>query len=322
MEADRVAEQRQAERKRKEELKKERRARAREVQEKRWAENEAEVAAMAKRYGGPGSEDSGEDQTQQEEVQDVYECAACKKVFKSHKAYANHENSKKHKDAVEKLRRTLIEDDAFLESLAASSEESSPVLEETQKVEVEKEAERSDSDSDSEGSVAVEAATEKKLELSASDLLEGYVDAEKSEQGSSSWEKIERADGSSESSDESEIEFEVFGRNKDALGGDEEEEEEVASPKKSKASSTEVPAGGDDDVPKSSGAKQHRRRRKDKSAEDGAEAQETAAKRCDVCGESFSSRTKLFAHIKEMGHAAAKEVSRSKSKKGGKRRAK
>ncbi|KAF4754884.1 hypothetical protein FOZ63_032489 [Perkinsus olseni] len=277
---------------------------------------------MAKRYGGPGSEDSGEDQTQQEEVQDVYECAACKKVFKSHKAYANHENSKKHKDAVEKLRRTLIEDDAFLESLAASSEESSPVLEETQKVEVEKEAERSDSDSDSEGSVAVEAATEKKLELSASDLLEGYVDAEKSEQGSSSWEKIERADGSSESSDESEIEFEVFGRNKDALGGDEEEEEEVASPKKSKASSTEVPAGGDDDVPKSSGAKQHRRRRKDKSAEDGAEAQETAAKRCDVCGESFSSRTKLFAHIKEMGHAAAKEVSRSKSKKGGKRRAK
>ncbi|KAF4692453.1 DnaJ sub C member 21 [Perkinsus olseni] len=323
MEADRVAEQRQAERKRKEELKKERRARAREVQEKRWAENEAEVAAMAKRYGGPGSEGSGEDQPQQEEVQDVYECAACKKVFKSHKAYANHENSKKHKDAVEKLRRTLIEDDAFLESLAASSEESSPVLEETQKVEAEKEAERSDSDSDSEGSVDVEAATEKKLEVSASDLLEGYVDAEKSEQGSSSWEKIERADGSSESSDESEIEFEVFGRNKDALGGDEEEdEEEAASPKKSKASSTEVPAGGDD-VPKSSGAKQqHRRRRKDKSAEDPAGAKEAAAKRCDVCGESFSSRTKLFAHIKEMGHAAAKEVSRGKSKKGGKRRAK
>jgi DnaJ homolog subfamily A member 5 len=44
-----------------------------------------------------------------------YECAACSKVFKSHKQYANHENSKKHKANVEALRYELQLEESLLD---------------------------------------------------------------------------------------------------------------------------------------------------------------------------------------------------------------
>ncbi|KAF4653388.1 DnaJ sub C member 21, partial [Perkinsus chesapeaki] len=270
-EAEKVAQQRLEDRKRKEELKKERRARAREVQEKRWAENEAEVAAMARKYGGSGKDEEQEEE--EEVVQDVYECAACKKVFKSHKAYANHEKSKKHKEAVEKLRRTLMEDDAFLESLAGSSEESSPVLEKSVDEEEEEKAERSDACSD-----ILEVASEVSIEVEDnSELIEGFVDAKRSENDSSSWEKIEHGEASSDSeSSDDEIAFGVFVRSEEDLENEGLEEEKSAVPPEPAEEETAEEA---------SGPKSHRRRRKDKAAKAVSQSQGTGDQRCDVCGE-------------------------------------
>jgi DnaJ homolog subfamily A member 5 len=41
-------------------------------------------------------------------------CVACDKAFKSAKSFANHENSKKHRDNVELLKKHMKEEDASL----------------------------------------------------------------------------------------------------------------------------------------------------------------------------------------------------------------
>ncbi|KAI9337745.1 DnaJ domain-containing protein [Obelidium mucronatum] len=47
------------------------------------------------------------------ELNEFY-CQACGKLFKSDRQWKNHENSKKHKQNVEELRRQLLEEDSFL----------------------------------------------------------------------------------------------------------------------------------------------------------------------------------------------------------------
>ncbi|XP_043262568.1 dnaJ homolog subfamily C member 21-like isoform X1 [Colletes gigas] len=43
-------------------------------------------------------------------------CVACNKIFKTHKAYTNHENSKKHKDNIVTMKASMIKDDKEFES--------------------------------------------------------------------------------------------------------------------------------------------------------------------------------------------------------------
>ncbi|XP_076633005.1 dnaJ homolog subfamily C member 21 [Colletes latitarsis] len=43
-------------------------------------------------------------------------CVACNKIFKTHKAFTNHENSKKHKDNIVTMKASMIKDDKEFES--------------------------------------------------------------------------------------------------------------------------------------------------------------------------------------------------------------
>ncbi|KAK3930209.1 DnaJ-like protein subfamily C member 21 [Frankliniella fusca] len=56
-------------------------------------------------------------------------CEACKKLFKTEKAFANHENSKKHKENVEKLRQDMLEEDLAYEDEESDSNESEGIEE-------------------------------------------------------------------------------------------------------------------------------------------------------------------------------------------------
>ncbi|CAK9800450.1 DnaJ homolog subfamily C member 21 [Anthophora plagiata] len=47
-------------------------------------------------------------------------CVACNKIFKTHKAFANHENSKKHKDNIVVMKASMIQEDEEFESLQDS----------------------------------------------------------------------------------------------------------------------------------------------------------------------------------------------------------
>ena len=101
------------------------RAAAAEAEAQRRAAEKAERAARAAAYreqiehegdddeqeeGGDGDRESGETESEEgEERQVLLECVACSKRFRSDAAFANHERSRKHLEAVAALRAALAE---------------------------------------------------------------------------------------------------------------------------------------------------------------------------------------------------------------------
>uniref|UniRef100_A0A6M2CQV5 DnaJ homolog subfamily C member 21 n=2 Tax=Rhipicephalus microplus TaxID=6941 RepID=A0A6M2CQV5_RHIMP len=66
--------------------------------------------------------DSATDDSEDEDPDELY-CVACDKCFKSDKAFANHEKSKKHKENVQFLKEAMQEEEAQFAGTAAQSEE-------------------------------------------------------------------------------------------------------------------------------------------------------------------------------------------------------
>ncbi|XP_067003711.2 dnaJ homolog subfamily C member 21 [Anabrus simplex] len=111
-----------AEEKRKQQLR-ERQDALKEYKESEWSKfsnMERELkeieANLAQEFGE--SENSSEIESDSDENEDMYEtagnslyCVACNKVFKTDKAFSNHENSKKHKENVELLKQQVCEDE-------------------------------------------------------------------------------------------------------------------------------------------------------------------------------------------------------------------
>ena len=89
--------------KEKEEKKRMARETAREEEMLRWAEVE-----RMKRENGEWLSSSSKSSGESGDEAKVLECVACKKVFKSENAFANHEVSKKHKQQIAKLRAELM----------------------------------------------------------------------------------------------------------------------------------------------------------------------------------------------------------------------
>jgi len=88
----------------KEEARKIARQIAREEEMKRWEEIEAQRRAEQEEDGEAVDDDESQPSSNQEE----FFCVACRKSFKSEKAFVNHENSKKHRKEVDKLRKELL----------------------------------------------------------------------------------------------------------------------------------------------------------------------------------------------------------------------
>jgi len=78
----------------------------RQADEERWAE--AEAAREARRARGEAVSDDESNDDDNDVVE--YSCEACRKTFKSEKAFAQHEKSKKHLQLVSKLRAQLERD--------------------------------------------------------------------------------------------------------------------------------------------------------------------------------------------------------------------
>lgn len=78
-------------------------------------ELEAIEANLAAEFGDSdvslcGESVSDVEEVMEEGVNSLY-CIACNKVFRTERAFANHENSKKHKDSVEVLKASVVEED-------------------------------------------------------------------------------------------------------------------------------------------------------------------------------------------------------------------
>ncbi|KAH6941953.1 hypothetical protein HPB50_024906 [Hyalomma asiaticum] len=84
-------------------------------------ENDAQSGGATEQPAENGVE-SASDDSEDDDPDELY-CVACDKCFKSDKAFANHEKSKKHKENVQFLKEAMQEEEAQFAGMATRSEE-------------------------------------------------------------------------------------------------------------------------------------------------------------------------------------------------------
>ncbi|KAL2731517.1 hypothetical protein V1477_015340 [Vespula maculifrons] len=81
-------------------------------------------ANLAAEFGEELSSDKDSENENNIDDNTLY-CVACNKIFKTHKAFGNHENSKKHKENVAIMRQSMIQDDQNIQENTDESDMSS-----------------------------------------------------------------------------------------------------------------------------------------------------------------------------------------------------
>lgn len=238
---------------------------------------------------------------EESEVEHI-ECVVCNKTFKSEKQYEAHEKSKKHVKAVQQLRRQMKrENDDF--QLDQTRTEAAPPAE-------------APAASDGETKAAGTDGAQTVAEVLVQETLP-----------SGDTEDPGEIDGASEASAGSATNDEYAPRSKveSRLRPDHEQQPATQSLIPDHLDTDAITARvegmsleeGREEVKKLGKAAAKRAKRAAK------EASEEAGHKCAVCQEVFPSRTKLFAHIEELGHAAPgpdKAKAKAKDKgKGGKK---
>ena len=238
-----------------------------------------------------------EEEDEQEEEEDIeeehFECVACRKTFKSEKQYDAHEISKKHKKAVHALRKKMqkenrrlnLDEDFFSSGLAT------PVSEEDENEQEEHVEDGSLSHGNAEDDV-IDAVTRLQVgEKNNSDISEpdrnNEHDSETSRRtATGSMSKISSEEEDDEYASRSEVEYRLNG-----LSASEEQPNPTFD-------STDI---AKQTAPKLGKAAQKRAKRAEKQAV----AEQSGLKfKCAVCNAAFPSKTSMFQHIKNFGHAA------------------
>lgn len=212
-----------------------------------------------------------------------FECVVCNKLFKSQKQFEAHERSKKHIKAVKQLRKEMLLED----------EELNLDVDEKQEVKL------VESEDDVDTAVVHNTA-------------DGVDDINEIEDTTNIPLKLKTASRSPSPS------------------ASEDEDEDYIDPTQSKPETTSLStseiANEDDDedveskpatTAKLGKAKQKRAK---KLAAQQAASSTDAQNRCVNCQATFTSRTQLFSHLRETGHAQPVQTAQSKSKKGKKSR--
>ncbi|CAL8279116.1 unnamed protein product [Merluccius merluccius] len=267
-----------------------------EYKEQSWAamsELEKELQQMEAQYGkefGDASESEEEEEEEEEEervdgqdktngqpdedelVVDYYDdlyCPACDKSFKSDKAMMNHEKSKKHKEMTALLRQQLEEEDNML---GMNSEGKGKGEDEDNTEEEEEEGPR----------VKLSKKQKKKKKR------------QKAEQSSPGEEEVEVVEETKEEKTEERKEKEEEQEEEEEEKKEEEEKEEEEESAQSR--SPAVTKG------KKGGGKEKKKNVKMNSAAESNHEKE-AILHCVTCNYEFSTRNKLFDHLKTTGHA-------------------
>lgn len=245
------------------------------------------------------------EESDEESEEEHFECVACRKTFKSERQWEAHEKSKKHQKALYALRKKMQKDNAALnldDDDVLSSGAITPAAEE------EEEEEEEDAD---------EPATAQSLEGDLGDELEkvhladtrtdvnkppesGPPPQQTTQPPSEPSPDQEQEDStSSSSSDDDDDEYTSRSDIESRLAS-------YLLPTGTPSTSTTAPPPSTKPAPtpppsKKLGAAALKRAKKAAKA---AEASADAAHHCVKCNAGFPSKTKLFEHIKETGHAA------------------
>ncbi|GAA98426.1 uncharacterized protein L969DRAFT_94212 [Mixia osmundae IAM 14324] len=220
------------------------------------------------------------------EADEAYWCAACDKTFKTEATWSNHERSKKHKQAVMRLKREMsLEDNALDLSSHSSAQASESVTP----------AKRTDASSlDMQGKSLADSLAD--LNLRASDETdadpEGYAAI---------------------SATDEPCKFDTLIEERTHCTDQPAEHAAVLPQGHLPASAADVQHSLAVELP----TKREKRRAKEAAKKTNA-ADSSAV--CNVCQEAFPSRSKLFSHINDTGHAAAETKASTKASKAGRRR--
>ncbi|KAJ3161643.1 hypothetical protein HDU86_006413 [Geranomyces michiganensis] len=265
------------------------------------------------------------------ELEDELFCIACNKAFRSENQFENHEQSKKHIRNVELLREQLLEDDDLLEDGSEESEHDGELAGGDASVDGHSDALNdkaptvtssplptddnappplSPDESDNQNVEAEEEFTatttrqrrkKEKKKKGKKAARFGHVDSSASEPESDD-KKVNVPVTSSTNTAEEEKENDVDGDDK------EDDDDDSAS----SASSGRGGELGSNSQTLPSNTEPPKLRAKDKRALRRA-ARTAAENTCNVCSIPFSSRSKLFEHIKATGHALAPEAAHAGS---------
>lgn len=260
--------------------------------------------------------------SESDEEEEVFECVACNKIFKSEKQMDAHEKSKKHQKAVKELQKRMRKQNAHLD-LDGSGIESGVAT--------------PDAEYDDEEYLDDLAAELEDEQVRSNGLEEEQIQAEEVINNQKSPEI--RQDHSSEDAKEDESMPEAVDEpslikttaTPTTLSEDGSEEDDYASREtieaRLAATSLNPSAGGTsgDENPQSGkkklGKAAQKRAKKAAAAAASDQQQAETSHKCSGCNEDFSSKTKLFDHLKSNpSHTALKTVAGgSKGKKKGKR---
>lgn len=265
------------------------------------AENEAKISdAAVPEWSKFREADELEESEEEEQDQEIIECVACDKQFKSERQYEAHEKSKKHQKAVHALQRKMKKDNAHFDlDEAVGSGTGTPQLnEEDYEIIDEEPFEMIEDESQANG-------------------FASHVPAED--------DKVEKGvDGANEDST-SEKEIKPTNQSRDDESpNDSDEDSDYASPEtvRQRLEETSLKADASDDEPQPTQQRKigkAAQKRAKKAAAEASTEQADDGQKCATCNATFPSRTRLFQHIKDHGHAALKPAVGGKGKKKGKR---
>lgn len=265
------------------------------------AENEAKMSdAAVPEWSKFREADEIEESEEEEQDQEIIECVACDKQFKSERQYEAHEKSKKHQKAVHALQRKMKKDNAHfdLDEAVGSGSGTPHVNEEDYEIIDEEPFEMIEDESQANG-------------------FASHVPAEDN--------KIEKGiDGANEDST-SEQETKPTNQSRDDESpNDSDEDSDYASPEtvRQRLEETSLKADASDDEPQPTQQRKigkAAQKRAKRAAAEASTEQADDGQKCATCNATFPSRTRLFQHIKDHGHAALKPAVGGKGKKKGKR---
>lgn len=253
------------------------------------------------------SRDSEKSDDAEEAAAEQFECVVCKKSFKSEKQYETHEKSRKHVKAVQHIQRQMQQEDKDLglEEPVATPDASDLVeLEEagvTRDAEVAVEPSEDIGLSNGESDQLSEVETldgPKRKPQNHPDESRGSIAADDSSEGLSSDEYTTRE----------KVEARILGGAEKAVSTEIEHLSETLRPKSLNR--------GTDASPQLKTGKAKERRAKKAAQELTANEGSEAGFRCAACQAEFSSKTRLFNHIKDLDHAqpVSKPAKRAKGK--------
>jgi DnaJ homolog subfamily A member 5 len=244
----------------------------------------------------PVDEYEGGFSSEEESEQHEFECVVCNKSFKSEAQYEAHEKSKKHIKLVKQLKKNMKDQDQALD-LDESPDQHEKTVEADDLV------------------AHAEADAYQEDAHAAHEELDGEAEATTNGHASS------KLDSRSSMTDEEDVDYAPRDEVVDRLNHDKPDDLPARLQASVLEDTPDTSGTEDSSQPKLGKAKLKRA----KKAAQKASAGETAAKdseagfKCVVCQASFPSKTRLFNHIKDQGHAAPVAQMKANSGKGKKK---